>query len=121
MSNLGLYQKMTTCAKRMGGVIPLTVTVMGVGYIVIRPVEAGVKKLYKLSKNYMQTKKLSVQDMPVVDVHTGGIDEQGLSFQKGDQYRILEKDGEAVLIEKIGDSNNPYVVSGIFLKTISEY
>ena len=44
---------------------------------------------------------------------------EGLAFSVGDQYRILELDGDAALIEKIGDKNNPYFVSAKFLNSIS--
>lgn len=36
-------------------------------------------------------------------------------------YRILERDKDSVLIEKIGDNNNPYFVSADFLRTVSKF
>ena len=43
------------------------------------------------------------------------------SLNVGDAYRILESDGESVLIEKIGDTNNPYFVSADFLRSVSDF
>ena len=48
-------------------------------------------------------------------------DDQGLSFVKGDRFNVLEIDDDSVLIEKIGDSENPYFVSGEFLESISDF
>ena len=39
----------------------------------------------------------------------------------GDKFKVLESDGDAVLIEKIGDLTNPYFVSAELLKDISDY
>ena len=46
---------------------------------------------------------------------------EGVVFHKGDTYRILERDGESVLVELIGNENNPYFVSADFLSSISEF
>ena len=46
---------------------------------------------------------------------------EGLEFKIGDQFRVLESDKDAILIEKIGDNNNPYFVSAELLKNISDF
>lgn len=38
-----------------------------------------------------------------------------------DTFKVLEIDGDAALIEKISDENNPYYVSARFLRRISDY
>lgn len=50
-----------------------------------------------------------------------GVSNENLAFELGDRFKVLEFDGDAILIEKIGDSNNPYVVSSEFLEKISNY
>ena len=47
--------------------------------------------------------------------------DEGLQFSEGDKFKVLEQDGEAVLIEKIGADSNPYFVSAKFLNEISEF
>ena len=42
-------------------------------------------------------------------------------FRVGDEYRVLECDEDAILIEVLGDPNNPYFVSGALLATISDF
>ena len=119
MSNLGLYQKMTTWAKKMGGPVQLAAAIFVGGYIIIRPIEAGVKlgwKKYKISKS-----RKEIEDLPIYTVNTKGKSNEGVSFSKGDTFKVLEVDGDAALIELIGDKNNPYFASVEFLKAISDY
>ena len=49
------------------------------------------------------------------------MDCNGLVFKVGDNYKILNRDADSILIEKFGDDNNPYFVSAEFLKKISEF
>ena len=44
-----------------------------------------------------------------------------LHFKVGDQFKVLDVDGDAGLIEIIGDNNSPYFVSLKFLSSISDY
>lgn len=119
MSNLGLYQTMTKAAKKVGGPLGLMIITAFGGYIVIRFGEAGTKKVVKTVKKYIRNKKEINSEYIVVAKQ--GKSNEGLSFAVGDKYRVLEKDGEAVLIEKFNDNNNPYFVSAEFLKSISNY
>ncbi|MEP6296773.1 MAG: hypothetical protein ABJ382_05560, partial [Ilumatobacter sp.] len=48
-------------------------------------------------------------------------DGDGLRDRVGDQYRVLECDGDAILIEVLGDPDNPYVPSRQFLRSVSDY
>ena len=119
MSNLGLYQTMTTVAKKLGGPIGFVVTTAIGGYIIIRTGEAGTKKIIKTVKKYMKDNK--TENIVCIDVHTDGTSNEGLTFKVGDKYRVIERDKDAVLIEKLGDDNNPYFVSADFLSSISEF
>ena len=47
MSNLGLYQMMTTVAKRVGGPLRFLGIVAAGGYVVLRPLETAGKWLVK--------------------------------------------------------------------------
>ena len=114
MSNLGLYQVMVTLAKKVGGPPRLFGIVFTAGYCVLRPLEAGVKSLF-FSKS---TDKIKGKTFSVT---SDGTDEQGLTFKVGDEYKVWESDKTSILIEKIGDSNNPYFVSAKFLRSISDF
>lgn len=116
MGNLGLYQTMTTLAKKVGGPLQLAALVAGTGYVALRSCEAGVSALIKRCRR-------SEMDQTKIwhTVFDEYCDERGIVFRKGDQYAVLERDHEAVLIEIRGDGNNPYFISEDVLKKISDY
>jgi len=121
MSNLGFYQKITSISKKVGGPkVLLGITAMA-GFIIGRSGEAGIKKIIKgITRNRNSTGVgFNYKDM-VFTVTKNRKDSSGLIFSIGEQYRILECDGDAYLIEKLGDTNNPYFISIDFLKTISD-
>ena len=115
MSNLGLYQKMTTWAKKVGGPVQLFGIVAVGGYCVLRTVEAGGKTV----KKHMDSSVKNSTD--IFTIHSDGITNDGIRFEVRDKFRILEIADEGALIEKINDENNPYFVSISFLKSISDY
>ena len=39
----------------------------------------------------------------------------------GDEYRVLECDGGAILIEVLDDPDGPYFLSAEFLRTVSDF
>lgn len=115
MGNLGAYQWMTTAAKKVGGPIAL-LTIFAVGGAAVSKIgEFAVKQCIKIHNKKGETKKTSYI------VTTYGESNKGLKFNVGDKYNVLESDGESVLIEKIGDKNNPYFVSAELLRDISDY
>ena len=78
------------------------------------------------SKAYHTLKGLTdrtdrVEMSQVYKVVVSGEDGKNLVLNVDDTYRILESDGESVLIEKIGDTNNPYFVSADFLRSVSDF
>ena len=121
MSNLGWYQIMTTTAKKVGGPLKLAGLIFGGGALTGGGVVAcGVAIKNKVAEKLDEKKK----EAAAAVIYTVKIEMQsneGLVFKVGDQFKILEVDGDAALIEKLGDSNNPYFVSAGFLKSISDY
>ncbi|RKJ71316.1 hypothetical protein D7X33_22495 [Butyricicoccus sp. 1XD8-22] len=123
MSNLGMYQTITTLAKKVGGPKKLIILTMGAGYVVFRSGEAVVKKAVKETVKIVKSKNgKTMQSVErIFDVISNGKSDGGLELNVGDKYRILETDGEAILIEKIGDPNSPYFVSADFLQSVSNF
>ena len=118
MSNLGLYQKITTWAKKMGGPLQFLGAVAVGGYIVLRTAETGGKAVAKVVKKRFVVKE---ENTTIYTVHSAGKSNEGLQFAVGDTFRVLEIAADAVLIEKIGDTNNPYFVSSDLLHSISDF
>lgn len=115
MGNLGLYQGMTWLAKRVGGPVVLFLITAVVGYVTGRASEAGIITAYKKLKKKLGSKIKSY------DITSCGKDNNGLEFNIGDKILVLEYDGDAVLIELIGNTDNPHFVSGEFLQSISNF
>ena len=116
MSNLGLYQTMTTMAKLVGGPLNLGICVAGSGAFV----GAGAVAAFFIIKEKMKAKR-ETGASNIYTVQKEGQSSEGLVFKVGDQFRVLFIHDDAVMIEKLGDSNNPYVVSAELLNTISDY
>lgn len=122
MSNLGDYQRMTILAKKVGGPKNLAVIIAGAGAVASVALYKGgeiVKEKVRKKKNKEKLKETS--DSIVYSITVDGVSDGGLEFKIGDQFRVLETVKNAVLIEKIGDDNNPYFVSVEFLEMISNY
>lgn len=121
MSNLGAYQWMTTVAKKVGGPINLLLLAGTTGAVVYKGGEIVVKQCVKTIKARKTTKLTIEAEENLYDVTSVGRSNEGLEFVVGDQFRVLESDGASVLVEKIGDTNNPYFVSSDVLCNISNY
>lgn len=122
MSNLGGYQVLTKLAKKVGGPLNLAFLIAGGGYLMLRPVEAVSKKAFTAVKLKLNKNKKSLKGIETFyEVMSNGKDDSGLEFNAGDKFRVLESDKDAVLIEKLGDTNSPYYVSSDFLHTISNF
>lgn len=122
MGNLGNYQLMTTLAKKAGGPVGLLITTLGAGYLIGRTTEAGGKRGLGALMDAIKKRKApcDLKDQ-VFTIRTDGTDDQGLEFKAGAKYRVLECSDDAILIELIGNDDNPHVVSDAFLATISDF
>ena len=122
MSNLGAYQWITSASKKVGGPINLLLLSGATGAAIYKACEIGVKKCVKAIKSHQTTTDMNSESQhKLYSVIQPGVSNEGIEFSVGSQYRVLETDGGSVLIEKIGDQNNPYFVSAEFLSSISEY
>ena len=121
MSNLGWYQIMTTAAKKVGGPLKLAGLVLGSGMVIGGGTVLGGQAVAKKIGKKLDEKKRETESAVIYKVHTEGKSSEGLLFSVDDTFKVLEIDGDAALIEKIGDENNPYYVSARFLRGISDY
>lgn len=117
MGNLGAYQAMTTLAKKVGGPKNLAAITLAVGYLVIRPAEAGVK----WAAAAIRQRGVPCPTRGQVFLVTGEGEYGGLAVTDGDQYEVLECDGDAVLIAVRGQQDNPHFVPAEFLSSISSF
>jgi len=120
MGNLGWYQLMTKYAKKVGGPKNFIALLMGGGYLLGKGSEVAIKKIVKATKkNSKNSREYDTQK--IFEVTANGKYKDEIEMVIGDRYRVLESDGESILIEKINDSNNPYFVSADFLHKVSNF
>ncbi|SDT66900.1 hypothetical protein SAMN04489716_5402 [Actinoplanes derwentensis] len=124
MSNLGGYQLMTTFAKKLGGPRNLGLAVALVGAVVLRVSEAGVKAAVRKGKSVKEMFDARAEAATTSQVYRIAEDADaggGLTLRGGDEFRVLARAGDAILIEVIGNANNPWHVSGNLLTSISDF
>lgn len=122
MSNLGWYQTLTTAAKAVGGPKRLVVLLVGGGTILGVGGTLGTQKVVKTIKAKIKAPKVTYSENGrIFNVSCEFSDKNGLQFKPGDQYKIISRDNDAIMIEKLGDKNNPYYVSSATLKEISNF
>lgn len=119
MNNLGWYQWFTTNAKKVGGPLRLMGLIAVGGYAIIRTVEAGAKKSIKVVK--ARHKRALNDELPICNVTADGSIEKDVRVKRGDQIKICAIDGNAVMIEVIGNENNPYFIDMKRLKSLTDY
>lgn len=122
MSNLGGYQILTTIAKKVGGPGNLVALIATGGAILFE----GGKYAFKKGKKFVveakgKSDKLYKNSQIKYLIKKDGKSNEGLELKAGNYFSVLESDGDAVLIELIGNKNNPYFVSKRLLEQISDY
>lgn len=121
MSNLGWYQTITTLSKKLGGPKNLCAIVLGSGIVIgylVDEAKNAVKKKYSVKKD--ENRRID-DSKKIYTIAEDCCSNEGLKFNLGDRFRILERDGDVGLLERMDDSNNPYYVSLKFLSKVSDY
>lgn len=133
MSNLGGYQVITTLIKRVGGpenAVKLAAAAGGLLLVAGGAAHAGIQKaapaLRKKAEELFQKwrSRPGATDELVGSIYTvtaAAQGDQGVSFDVGDTFRVLERDADAVLIELIGNDDNPWVIAADLLAEISDF
>lgn len=112
---------MTSLAKKVGGPKALAGLTIAGGYVVGRLTEAGAKTLFRASRSGAKEEAKDPGQGRVFDVISAGEDDHGLKLRVGDQYRVLERDEEAILIEVLEAQDNPHFTSASFLASVSSF
>lgn len=119
MSNLGGYQLLTTWAKKIGGPFALIGSLVCSGIAMGFAADSLIRKMYPNESKPVKNNSSYVSKVFTVSKH--GTSNEGLEFNTGDTFKVLSIAGDAVLIEKDGDLNNPYFVSAELLKMITNF
>lgn len=117
MSNLGFYQTIKTIIKKSGGPKKF------IGYFIMASTAAlgTVGTLgYKLGQKNEKSKSIASKEK-VYTVNKDDVSNEGIRFNVGDKFQVLESDGDAVLITILNDKDNPHFVDRTLLTEISNY
>ena len=94
IGNLGDYQRLSIAAKKVGGPANLGLLVSGVSAVIGAAAGIGFKTASDKRKTSKKKKELvSAQ----YTVHTSATDNQGLSLNTGDKFKVLFVDRDVVL------------------------
>lgn len=116
-----MYQTLTLMAKKVGGPLNLIgIFVVGGAILGGGAVAVGVD-INKRNSIKKDKEQRAERAKVVYTVNNEGRSNEGLLFKAGDTFRVLEFDGDAGMIEIIGNPSNPYFVSLKFLSGISNY
>lgn len=120
MSNLGTYQLLTVAAKKVHGPGKLVAGIFTGGALL----GWGLHSMYKKTKERIKEKYKEVNRSSSEETYTilvDGESSDGLHLKKGDTFKVLENDGDSILIEVLGDQNNPHFISRDLLEAVSNY
>ncbi len=118
MSNLGAYQTMTTISKKVGGPYNLAGILVGAGVAFGVVATNGARFI---SDKVKEKKKIGRKDIVEYTVFKEATTNEGIKLKKGYKFNVLERDGDAVLVNILDIDNNPYFVSLNLLKSVSNY
>lgn len=137
VGNLGGYQIITTIIKKLGGPTKAAVAAgIGVlsfafgggaiGYAVGE--KRGEKKAIAAMKpqtGAIGSPSASEGQARIANgseylVSRAATSSDGTAFAPGDRLRVMDSDGDAVMVERVGDDNSPYWVSRAFLLSVAE-
>lgn len=121
MGNLGWYQMLTTAAKKVGGPKNLIGIIFGGGALFGGGAVLGGKAIKNGINKKLEEKKHEEEIAIIYTINKECTSKEGLTFTEGMQFKVLERDGDAALIEIMNDENNPYFISAKFLSSISDY
>lgn len=121
MGNLGSYQTMVILAKKVGGPRRLAIIIAAAGGILMCGVEAGGKAVWTRAKDRSGSRAINPPEETTFTVSVDTDCGPDLALHAGDKIRVLERAGDAMLVEIINDDHNPHVMAIDILTQISDF
>lgn len=117
MSNLGAYQTVTTVMKALGGPHRAIPIIAGGLLLTGAGLQAGTAKIVRTLKEGAHAHPAKDQVFTV----TQDGESDGVRVSVGNSFRVLEGDGDSILVEILGRDDNPFFLSAEFLSTVSNF
>ena len=118
------YQLLTTVAGKIGGPRVLILAVAAGGALIYKGSEVGVKAVVRTRRSIKQALNARAEAAAMSRVYcvaenadAGG----GLTLRAGDEFRVLARDDDAILIEVVSSTKNPWYVSSDLLAAVSDF
>lgn len=121
MSNLGFYQTFTTWSKKVGGPKNALLIIAGIGGVIGSGCTVACQKAISKIRTHLHKKQHLLDDAISLTISKTKRVAADLTLCAGDIVYIIERDGDAVLIARKGDKNNPYFISADVLCEISDF
>lgn len=121
MSNLGWYKIIVEMAKKVGGPKTLLGITFGIGAAVGAAGACGGLSIKNKTKKKLAEIREAEEKAVVFEVKKEATSKNGLHFNKGDHFKVLELIEEIALIELLGRDDNPFIVEQDFLTEVSDY
>ena len=113
VGNLGWYQLATSLSKKVGGPQYLASMLVGLGVAIGH----GSTRLY----DYIQKKITEVKNSETYLFNEDTKVLDNLDVKAGTEFKVLDRDKDAVLVYIDGIENNPYFISYALLKDKTNY
>lgn len=113
------YQLITTIAKKVGGPRVLLLVVAAGGALALKAGEVMVATGMSMKRTFDARAEEAAKSRVyrvAENADAGG----GLTLRAGDEFRVLARDDDAILIEVVGSEENPWYVSAALLVSISD-
>lgn len=114
--NLGLYLWLTRIAKKLGGPIGFLIVTLATGALIYKGLEVVITAIVEA----VRKERNNLESEPIYTVCQDAVSEDGMSFSIGNQFRVLIRDGEFALVERLGDEEHR-ILPVSFLAGISDY
>ena len=121
MSNLGFYQTFTTWSKKVGGPKNVLLITAGIGSMIGSGCTLVCQKAISKIREHRYNKQHLLNDAIKLTISKTKKVSDDLTLCAGDIVYIIERDGDAILIARKGDKNNPYFISADVLYQISDF
>lgn len=120
MSNLGLYQVVTTLMKRAGGPKKFFAMILGAGAAGGAAATLAIQKVKSIVEKRMGP-NVPLDDIEFPYQFTKKGKEGREEVNSGEKFRVVNNDGEVVFIQKESDPDYYYFLSEKFLMKVSDF
>ncbi|PRZ40900.1 hypothetical protein CLV47_11365 [Antricoccus suffuscus] len=119
--NLGGYQVLVTVVKKLGGPATATAAVATALVAVGSTGTLGAQKIIQRLKGDRRSQSQASNEPSWIEVVDHVANDNGITLEVGARFRVIATTDDTVVIEIEGHKDNPHVVAGDYLASISAF